>query len=119
MRFPENVYGKGVDPDVRFSLANERTFLAWIRTSLAFGAAAAAIHTPIFDWPVWVRMIITIALMTAAIVCLASSWARWRQTEIAMRTGTEMPGFAWPFLLVITVSFVFAGVIALSAVYSL
>ena len=30
----------GKAPDYRFTLANERTFLAWIRTALAFLAAA-------------------------------------------------------------------------------
>ncbi|WP_009473397.1 MULTISPECIES: YidH family protein [unclassified Rhodococcus (in: high G+C Gram-positive bacteria)] len=30
----------GTDPDPRFTLANERTFLAWIRTSLGLLAAA-------------------------------------------------------------------------------
>ena len=34
---------QGKDPDYRFSLANERTFLAWIRTALAFMAAAIGI----------------------------------------------------------------------------
>jgi putative membrane protein len=29
----------GEAPDYRFSLANERTFLAWIRTALGFLAA--------------------------------------------------------------------------------
>lgn len=33
------------EPDVRFTLANERTFLAWIRTSLAFLAVAVAVDT--------------------------------------------------------------------------
>ncbi|MGL5738334.1 MAG: YidH family protein, partial [Plesiomonas shigelloides] len=33
----------GKDPDYRFSLANERTFLAWIRTALAFLATAVGI----------------------------------------------------------------------------
>jgi putative membrane protein len=33
-------YDEGVDPDRRYSLANERTFLAWIRTSLALVADA-------------------------------------------------------------------------------
>jgi putative membrane protein len=37
-RFPRWVYGAGDEPDARFSLANERTFLAWIRTSLALSA---------------------------------------------------------------------------------
>lgn len=30
---------EGEDPDYRFSLANERTFLAWMRTALAILAA--------------------------------------------------------------------------------
>ena len=39
-RWPGYVYGEGEEPDYRFSLANERTFLAWIRTSLGLVAAA-------------------------------------------------------------------------------
>ena len=39
-RFPAFVYRDGQEPDPRFSLANERTFLAWIRTALALAAAA-------------------------------------------------------------------------------
>ncbi|MGA9597271.1 MAG: DUF202 domain-containing protein, partial [Acidimicrobiia bacterium] len=48
-RFPARVYRQGVEPDPRFSLANERTFLAWIRTGLAFvagGVAVAALELP-------------------------------------------------------------------------
>jgi putative membrane protein len=29
------VYGVGTEPDPRFSLANERTYLAWVRTERA------------------------------------------------------------------------------------
>ncbi|MEU2778677.1 DUF202 domain-containing protein [Streptomyces sp. NPDC007162] len=36
-------YGEGEEPDYRFSLANERTFLAWIRTGLALLAGAVAV----------------------------------------------------------------------------
>ena len=32
------------EPDYRFSLANERTFLAWIRTALGLMAAGIAAH---------------------------------------------------------------------------
>lgn|GEM_PF-3938267 len=42
-RRPEWVCGVGSDPDPRFSLANERTLLAWIRTSLALSAAGLAV----------------------------------------------------------------------------
>ena len=43
MSWPRWVYDEGTDPDPRFTLANERTFLAWIRTSIAFMAAGVAI----------------------------------------------------------------------------
>ena len=43
-RFPRSVYGEGEEPDPRFSLANERTFLAWLRTALAMYAAAFALE---------------------------------------------------------------------------
>ena len=35
---------QGVEPDYRFSLANERTFLAWIRTGLALLAGGVLLH---------------------------------------------------------------------------
>ena len=34
---------EGQDPDYRFSFANERTFLAWVRTALALLAGSVAI----------------------------------------------------------------------------
>ena len=34
----------GVEPDPRFTLANERTFLAWVRTALAFIAGGIAVE---------------------------------------------------------------------------
>ncbi|WP_283215114.1 DUF202 domain-containing protein [Pseudofrankia sp. DC12] len=37
------VHTVGTDPDYRFSLANERTFLAWIRTALALLAGGIAV----------------------------------------------------------------------------
>ena len=43
-RRPRRVYVSGTDPDPRFSLANERTFLAWVRTALALVAGAVAVQ---------------------------------------------------------------------------
>ncbi len=42
-RLADRLLGGGQEPDPRFSLANERTFLAWIRTSLALLAGAVAV----------------------------------------------------------------------------
>ena len=93
-RLPRSVYGHGTDPDPRFSLANERTFLAWIRTALALSAGAVAVHAPALDFPAWVRVVLSVLLLVLAGLALLQGWTRWRQVETAMRTGAEMPGFA-------------------------
>ena len=41
-RWPRSVYHRGTEPDPRFSLANERTFLAWVRTAVAAGVLVGA-----------------------------------------------------------------------------
>ena len=53
-RWPARVYGTGAEPDYRFSLANERTFLAWLRTSMALVAGAVALDAFAtgYPWPV-------------------------------------------------------------------
>ncbi|WP_332600534.1 MULTISPECIES: YidH family protein [Citrobacter] len=47
----------GEAPDYRFSLANERTFLAWIRTALGFLAAGVGLDqlAPDFAMPSFVN----------------------------------------------------------------
>ncbi len=45
-RWPRRVYGVGVEPDPRFTFTNERTLLAWIRTSLALLATAVPPRLP-------------------------------------------------------------------------
>ena len=52
----------GEAPDYRFSLANERTFLAWIRTALGFLAAGVGLDQ----------------LAPQFACCSASSPVRWR-----------------------------------------
>ena len=43
-RFPRHVFEAGTEPDPRFTLANGRAFLAWIRTALALVAAGVALE---------------------------------------------------------------------------
>jgi putative membrane protein len=79
------------DVDYRFSLANERTYLAWIRTALALVAggiaAAKALH---FDHEAW-RWIIAAPPILAGALLAADAPARWRRYEDAMREGRPLP----------------------------
>lgn len=96
------------EPDARFTLANERTFLAWVRTSLALLAGGVAVHAPAVDLEAWVRTAISLVLLGCAALTLTLAWQRWRIVDASLRTGTPMPGFGGPALL--------AGILALLVV---
>ncbi len=77
---------EGQDPDYRFSLANERTFLAWIRTALALIAGGVLLHE--FAAGIGPRALVTVlsvGLGVAAAGRALLSHFRWRSTAIAMR----------------------------------
>jgi putative membrane protein len=102
-------------PDYRFSLANERTFLAWIRTALALIAGALAVDQlapGIAPGPLRVMLCVVLALIGAGLATL--SYRRWGQMEAAMRNNRELPFSG--VLLVMTVgvaaaAFIVAGLI--------
>lgn len=98
-RFPRDVYDEGEEPDPRFTLANERTFLAWVRTSLAFLAGAVAVHAPAIDLDEWVKHASSLSLLAVAALAIAQAWLRWRRVERAVRTGQPLPGFGGPTAL--------------------
>ena len=90
-RFPRSVYGAGAEPDIRFSLANERTFLAWIRTSLAFLAAGIALEA--LELPIEPRLRLAAALVFVALGTAApiQAWLGWVRVERAIRTERPLP----------------------------
>jgi putative membrane protein len=82
----------GRRPDYRFSLANERTFLAWIRTALALIAGAIGIdqfasHLGSSQ----MRTILTLALFAVGGLLGGMAYHRWARTEAAMRLDTDVP----------------------------
>jgi putative membrane protein len=82
----------GSDPDPRFTLANERTFLAWIRTSLGLVATAAALEAFGGDLlPPWLRTTLVLGLLTLAAVLAVGSFVRWIRIETAMRRRASLP----------------------------
>lgn len=90
-RFPQSVYGQGEEPDARFSLANERTFLAWIRTSLALIAGGVALEAFDLPLPATLRVIVSSLLLIAAACLPLVAWAHWKASEKAMRTRQPLP----------------------------
>lgn len=82
----------GEDPDYRFSLANERTFLAWIRTSLAFLAGGFAVLMLLPDsGSTPLRYAVGLGLLALALALPLLAYRRWAATEQALRTGRSLP----------------------------
>lgn len=90
-RRPRWLYGEGSEPDYRFTFANERTFLAWIRTALAVLAGGIAVATLDLPLPAEVQHFLARLLVSAALACAALAWPRWAQAERAMRRGRPLP----------------------------
>jgi inner membrane protein YidH len=91
-RFPQWVYGHGTEPDPRFSLANERTFLSWVRTALALiasGVALRAVHLPI---PGAAQSAAAFLLIVLGLVAVCQGWIGWMRTERALREHKALSG---------------------------
>lgn len=92
--------GGETEPDYRFSLANERTFLAYIRTSLALLAGGVAIEQLLPPFSVrGSRSALSIVLLCLASVVAGSSYRRWKRTEQALRLQTPLPASRLPLVL--------------------
>ncbi|MGG5260646.1 DUF202 domain-containing protein [Phycicoccus avicenniae] len=91
-RRPGYVYDHGTDPDPRFSLANERTFLAWTRTGLALLAGAAALDALDLPLPDTLQAVLAALLAVAGVVVAGTSCWTWARVERAMREGAPLPG---------------------------
>lgn len=103
----------GEDPDFRFSLANERTFLAWIRTALAFLATAIGLDivashtlTTVPSYIDWLSPLLAII----ALFCAIWAFLRWYQNEKAMRLAGNFH-YSKSLLLLTSVVVVVSGVL--------
>lgn len=67
--FPERVREEGTTPDYRFSLANERTFLAWLRTGLALIGGGFAVDQFPPQLHGSLRLAFTVVLLAGGALC--------------------------------------------------
>jgi putative membrane protein len=100
-------HGDGHEPDYRFTLANERTFLAWIRTALALLAGSVAIVqlVPHFTIPD-ARKAVGGMLAVISIAVVAHSGLRWHTVQQAMRHDAPLPSSLAVWLLTAGVTLV-------------
>ena len=103
---PERVRDEGTTPDYRFSLANERTFLAWLRTALALigGGFAVDQFLPQLRWA-W-RVGLALALLGGGVLCALRAVHHWVRCEQAMRRGEDLPVSRFPAVLSLLVAVV-------------
>lgn len=83
---------QGRDPDYRFSMANERTFLAWLRTALALLAASVAVSQLIPPFAVsGARTTLAVILAIGGTAAAVFAYLHWAATERAMRMSQRLP----------------------------
>jgi putative membrane protein len=108
-RWPGWVYDTGTEPDPRFSFANERTFLAWLRTALALvsgGVALDVIDLPLADG---VQELLATLLVLLGLLCSLASWIRWTRAERAIRRREPLPSS--PFAAVLAAAIAICAVL--------
>jgi putative membrane protein len=95
----------GDDPDYRFTLANERTFLAWVRTALALNAGGLAVVELLPPLALnWGREAIGIGLVAMGTLIAMTSYRRWEANERAMREQAPLPVTKIPLVLAVGAS---------------
>ena len=91
-RWPDRLLAEGTDPDARFSLANERTFLAWIRTGLGLMALGVGVATFVStQMAKGVSILLAAGLVVLGGVVAVAAWFRWLRVERSMRAGRGIP----------------------------
>ncbi|MET8256970.1 YidH family protein [Micromonospora sp. NPDC005553] len=101
---PAEARAVGETPDYRFSLANERTFLAWLRTGLALvgGGLATAQFLPPLPMS-HLREVIAVSLLLLGAAVAIRAVDHWARTERAIRLGQELPASRFPAILALAV----------------
>jgi putative membrane protein len=90
------------EPDYRFTLANERTFLAWQRTALGLLAAAVAVVQFVPELPIpHARHVLAALLAALAIFTGAVGLLRWEHADRAIRRGSPLPRQPTPAYLAV------------------
>ncbi|GGK96340.1 YidH family protein [Nocardia jinanensis] len=85
--------GEAAPVDYRFTLANERTFLSWIRTALGLLAGGVAVHAVVQEqWNTDFRTALAVSCLVLSLVVAVGAYLHWRRIRLAMDQGRPLPG---------------------------
>jgi putative membrane protein len=105
-------------PDPRFTLANERTFLAWNRTALALIGGGLAVEQFLHTGRT-TRLALAIPLIVLGAALAATSYSRWRRNEAAMWRGDALPPSRMPLIVAASFAMLSLGALVLAVVHAL
>ncbi len=89
--------------DYRFTLANERTYLAYVRTALALIVAGVALlHAETFLGPSSQTRPVGVVLMAVGILVTGAGYFRWRSNERRIASGEPLAPTWIPAVLAVT-----------------
>ncbi len=113
----EDVPAEEHEPDVRFTYANERTFLAWNRTALALIATGVAATQLLPEFHINAgRRILGLPLIALGALVALTSFVQWKANQRAMRLGLPLPRSRMPLVLSIGVGIVAVIAVVLASV---
>lgn len=98
-RRPHWVYQAGSEPDPRFSLANERTLLSWIRTSTGFAAGGGGMLLVRDLVGRELSLFLSVSAFSLSLTIIIGAVFRWAVTERALRLDRALPSPTMAFLV--------------------
>jgi putative membrane protein len=103
-RRPRRVYEVGDEPDARFTLANERTLLSWLRTALALVVAGVAI-VALADLitPDWLADVSAALAFGGGALTALLGYVQWQRIERALRRAEPLPAGAGAMVVIATI----------------
>ncbi len=108
-----------VEPDVRFTYANERTFLAWNRTALALIATGIAATQLLPEFHLsGGRKILGLPMIGLGALVALTSFTHWKANQRAMQRGDPLPRSPMPLVLSIGIGLIAVIAVVLAVVGS-